>query len=81
MLKTVRLAGLSLTLTPETIMGLSPMHLVHVRLSGVPVLELTGGLPLHVYLFAKMVASAGIEPENPDVSRPNITRGGYNLVP
>ena len=62
-------------------MGLSPIHLVHARLSGVPVLELAGGLPLHVYLLAKMVAPAGIEPENPGVSRPNITRGGYNLVP
>lgn len=28
-----------------------------------------------------LVAPAGIEPENPGVSRPDITRGGYNLVP
>lgn len=81
MLKTVRLEGLSLSLTPETFTGLSPVQLVHVRLSGVSVLALTGVLPLHVYLLAKMVAPAGIEPENPGVSRPNITRGGYNLVP
>ena len=43
--------------------------------------ELPGGLPLHVCLFAKLVAPAGIEPENPAVSRPDITRGGYDLVP
>jgi len=48
--------------TPKTVRDLSSRQLVHVRLSGVPVLELTGALPLHVYLLAKLADPEGIEP-------------------
>jgi len=53
--------------TPKTVIDLSSIQLVHVRLSGVSVLELTGALPLHVYLLAKLAGPEGIEPPSAGV--------------
>ncbi len=62
------------SLTPKTVIDLSSIQLVHVRLSGVPVLELTGALPLHVYLLAKLAGPEGIEPPSARVGIQHISR-------
>ncbi len=61
-------------MTPKTVRDLSSRQLVHVRLSGVPVLELTGALPLHVYLLAKLADPEGIEPPSARVGIQHISR-------
>ena len=50
-------------MTPETVIDLSSIHLVHVGLSGLSVLEPTGGLPLHESACRTIIAQLGAQGE------------------
>ena len=67
--------------TPKTVRDLSSRQLVRVRLRGLSVLELTGALPLHVYLLTKLADPEGIEPPSAGVGIRTSPEESINWYP